>query len=97
MIAHVVTFNWRVDVAREDVDRVLAAHRELALTTHDVCELHFGPGLGLLQSSADYAVVVIAEDVEGLRGYLDHPDHVALVRDLTSQMLERRNAVQIAW
>jgi hypothetical protein len=97
MIAHVVTFNWRDGVTEDEVAEVYAAHRALADTVQGIRELHFGPGLEILSSSANYAVVVIADDVEGLRAYLDHPDHVALVGDHTSRMLARRNAVQIDW
>jgi hypothetical protein len=97
VIAHVVVFTWKDSVTEEDVAVVYEAHRALAETVDGLVAFHFGPNLGVAPSTADYAVVIVVEDADALRGYLDHPDHVALVEQHTSRMLAHRGSSQISW
>lgn len=96
MIMHVVTFTFRPDASQ---DQIRALNRELATLPSKIPALrsyHFGSDLRLRDGNADFAVAAVVDDAEGVRGYLDHPDHVKLVNEFVKPIVATRNAVQIA-
>jgi hypothetical protein len=96
MIMHVVIFTWRPDTPEE---QVRALTKELATLPSKIPTLrsyNFGPDLRLRDGKADFAVVAVVDDAEGLHSYLDHPDHVELVKNFVHPIVATRNAVDIA-
>ncbi|WP_390623973.1 Dabb family protein [Fodinicola feengrottensis] len=46
--------------------------------------------------NADFAVVAVLADEEGVRAYLDHPEHVRVVETRVKPIVATRSAVQMA-
>jgi hypothetical protein len=96
MIMHTVSFTWRPEATD---DQVRALTKELATMPSKIPALrsyHFGPDLRLRDGNADFAVVAVVADEAGVRGYLDHPDHVHLVETFVKPIVATRSAAQIA-
>ncbi|WP_163504908.1 Dabb family protein [Fodinicola acaciae] len=96
MIMHVVTFTWRPDASE---DQIRALTKELATLPSKIPALrsyHFGPDLRLRDGNADFAVAAVVDDADGVRGYLEHPAHVELVKNFVQPIVAGRNAVQMA-
>ena len=96
MILHVVTFVWKRDITTSEVDRLHEALGRLPQLIAQLVRYEHGRDLGLKQGNADYAICAVVRSAEDLALYLDHPEHVRVVRELTSQMFASRQAVQLA-
>ena len=94
MINHIVTFTWKDGVTDADVAAVSEQLRSLPDRVEALEGYAFGPDLGLTDGNGDFAVVATVAGVDGLRAYLEHPDHVPVGARLRD-MAERRIAVQI--
>jgi Stress responsive A/B Barrel Domain len=95
VIKHIVVFKWREDVAAADLAAVIADLRELPSAIDALESYLVAPDLGLTEGTGDLAIVATVASVEALRGYLDHPQHVAVATRLRS-MAASRAAVQVS-
>ena len=95
MIMHLVTFNWRPDVTNDDVVAVIEGLSSLPAQIPELLSYRFGPDLGLREGNADFAVAAVVESPETLPGYLDHPEHARIVKELIAPLIATRQAVQI--
>lgn len=94
MIVHTVTFRWHQGVTAAQVDEFTAALSALPSQIPVLASYRFGPDLGLREANADYAVVAVVRNEDDVSTYLDHPAHVAVIRQYTQTMAASRSAVQ---
>jgi hypothetical protein len=94
MIAHLVIWTWKPDVTPERVDALVRALRDLTAGLPSLIRYECGPALGIRQG-ADFGVLAITEDAEGLESYLDQPAHKDLVATVLTPMAQTRTAIQL--
>jgi hypothetical protein len=95
MIAHLVTFTWRDDVALDDTVGLADQLGAMAAGIPEVLFYRAGPNLHLRPNGADFAVLAIVADQAGLDAYLDAPAHVEAVATGITPNLGTRQAVQL--
>ena len=86
MIAHIILFTPRSDLADSDRQRVLEGLQAAAVDIPSVRRLRVGrrvvhgrPGYEqAMRDNFEYAVIVEFDDVDGLTSYLSHPSHKAI-------------------
>jgi hypothetical protein len=100
MIAHVILFEPKADMAPADRQNVLDALASAAAGIPSVRGLRVGrrvrhgrPGYEqMMQQDFEYAVIAEFDDVAGLTAYLAHPKHRAIGEHFT-----RSSAVALAY
>ena len=94
MICHVVLLDWNeacTDAAVQEVTDGLAA---LPGRIPQIRSYHFGPDLQVNDRNADYVLVANFENEADFRTYVDHPAHVALMKNLTGPILASFSSAQ---
>ncbi len=92
---HLVTFTWRPDVTNDDVVAVIEGLTSLPAQIPELLSYSFGPDLGLREGNADFAVAAALDSPESLPAYLDHPEHVRILKEFIAPLVASRQAVQI--
>lgn len=92
---HLVTFTWRPDVTNDDVVAVIEGLTSLPAQIPELLTYSFGPDLGLREGNADFAVAAVLDSPESLPAYLDHPEHVRILKEFIAPLIASRQAVQI--
>jgi hypothetical protein len=82
VIDHLVFLAAREDASKEDLDDLISSLRNLKGTIPGVVDLSAGENFSQRSGGYTHGVFVRFEDVEGLQGYLKHPDHLAVVEKL---------------
>ena len=84
MIKHIGLMKFRPEAPPEEVASVLGAIADFVRTIDGLLEVKVGPGLGLPAMARGYThgFVMSFRDAVSLRGYLAHPDHLAVVHRL---------------
>lgn len=82
MIDHLVFFTVRDDISEEAVEDLLASLRDLKNTVPGVVDLSAGEDFSGRSGGYTHALFVRFEDRDGLQGYMQHPDHQAVVEKL---------------
>lgn len=95
VIMHLVTFTWRPGVTNDDVVAVIEALTSLPEQIPELLSYNFGPDLGLREGNADFAVAAVVESPETLPAYLDHPEHLRIIKEFIAPLIAIRQAVQI--
>ena len=94
MIKHVVLLNWKEDTADSAIEAVDNAFAKLRKDIPQIKSYEFGRDASLYRGNADYALVAVFENEEDLKAYVSHPDHLALLKDVTGPILESFQSVQ---
>lgn len=89
MIDHLVFFAVRDDTTQEDVEDLLNAIRDLKNTVPGVVDLSAGEDFSGRSGGYTHAFFVRFESREGLQGYMQHPDHLAIVEKLEERTTGR--------
>ena len=92
---HLVTFTWQDGVSAEQVEALNGELGALPALIPELRAYHYGPDLGLRSGNGDYGVCAAADTEAGILAYLDHPEHLRIVRDVITPMRDQRLAVQI--
>lgn len=92
---HLVTFSWRAEVTNDDVLAVIEGLSSLPDQIPELLSYNFGPDLGLREGNSDFAVAAVLDTPETLAGYLDHPEHVRIIKEFIGPLIATRQAVQI--
>jgi hypothetical protein len=82
MIDHLVFLAVREDASPEDVEDLIASIRGLKETVPGVVDLTVGEDFTGRSGGYTHGIFVRFESVEDLRGYMKHPDHLAVVEKL---------------
>lgn len=89
MVDHLVFFAVRVDVSEEDVEDLLGSIRALKEGVSSVVDLTAGKDFSGRSGEYTHALFARFEDREGLREYMEHPDHLAVVEKLEERTTGR--------
>lgn len=94
---HIVTFQWRTDIAvhRDEIAAVAEALRGLAARLDGVEDYRCGSDAGLSPGAYDFAVVGTFENRESFIGYRDHPEHQRILNEMILPILGDRTVVQL--
>ena len=95
MILHLACFDFVDGTTADDVASLEAALREMAGTLPQLRFYRCGQNLRLRPGGADFGVVAIVDDAEGLAAYLDGDAHRAVQERLLARMTAGRHAVQL--
>ena len=82
MIDHLVFLAVREDASPEDVEDLISSLRRLKDTVPGVVDLSVGENFSERSGGYTHGIFVRFENVEGLQGYLKHPDHLSVVEKL---------------
>jgi Stress responsive A/B Barrel Domain len=94
-LLHSIGFTWRSGVTDEDVDRFDAALRQYASRARGLHLFICGENVGTIEGNADYGIVALFESKEAFERYRQHPDHIALVKETLSELVQSRTGIQI--
>lgn len=94
MFRHVVMFNWTDDVDDAQVATVSAALDSLPGKIDVLRDYRHGPDVGISDGNFDYVLVADVDNAEDFATYRDHPDHVAVIKQVFAGKVAQRAAVQ---
>jgi len=77
MVRHIVLLKWKPDTSPEQVQASAEGFAGMRDSIDVVRSMYFGPDLGLMDGTFDYAMVADFDSVEDWHAYRDHPDHIA--------------------
>jgi hypothetical protein len=82
MLQHVVVARFKVDTSQQERSEIVAGLRALPGKIAEI--RHFEVGLDMLHAerSYDFALVSAFDDLEALKRYQAHPEHVPLAQRL---------------
>jgi Stress responsive A/B Barrel Domain len=78
------------------VEALTAALEKMASGIPEIRGYRCGANLRLRPSPPDFAVAAVVDDENGLRAYLDAPEHARVYAEHLDAMVESRQAAQIA-
>jgi hypothetical protein len=78
VIDHLVFLAAREDASPEDIEDLISSLRRLKDTVPGVVDLTVGENFSKRSGGYTHGLFVRFEDVEDLREYLKHPDHLAV-------------------
>ncbi|MEJ5347710.1 MAG: Dabb family protein [Desulfosoma sp.] len=90
MIKHVVVMKFKPGVGEEDITRLEQGLDRLPGTIPEILSYDFGRDIVRSQRSYDFALVSSFQDMEALKRYQAHPEHMKvleLVRSLCDQII----------
>ena len=90
MIKHVVCLKFRPGTGETEIEGLTKALGALPAKIPEIRSFEFGPDILRTERSFDYALVATYEDLEALKRYQAHPDHLpvlAKVREITEKVL----------
>ncbi len=82
MIDHLVFLAVKEDASHEDIEDLISSIRGLRDTVPGVVDLTVGENFSERSGGYTHGIFVRFESVEGLQGYMKHPDHLAVVEKL---------------
>ena len=82
MIDHLVFLAVEEDASQEDIEDLTSSIRGLRDTVPGVVDLTVGENFSERSGGYTHGIFVRFESVEGLQGYMKHPDHLAVVEKL---------------
>ena len=94
MIRHVVLLHWKDNTDPQAIDAVSAAFAKLPGLIAQIRNYQFGPDLGIYQGNADYILVADFDNEADLKAYVTHPDHNALMQDVTAPIMASFSSAQ---
>ncbi len=82
MIDHLVFLAVREDASPEDVEDLISSIRGLKASVPTVVDLTVGENFSKRSGGYTHGIFVRFDDREGLKVYMEHPDHLAVVEKL---------------
>ena len=95
-VAHLSQLHWKPGATADEIERVGAGLATLPDRLPGLLYYAFGSDLGLRDDNADYAVIGVFADIEAYHTYSTHPEHVRILREMITPILESRSAAQFA-
>lgn len=89
MVDHIVLFAVREDISREDADDLLRSLGALKSSVPGVADLSVGEDFSGRAGGYTHGLFVRFHDRDALQGYMDHPDHRAVVEKLEERTTGR--------
>ncbi len=94
MFRHVVMFSWTDDVDEAHITAVSAALDTLPGKIDVLREYRHGPDVGISDGNFDYVLVADLDNADDFATYRDHPEHVAVIKQVFAGRIDQRAAVQ---
>jgi antibiotic biosynthesis monooxygenase (ABM) superfamily enzyme len=82
MIDHLVFLAAKDDASPEDIEELMSSMRGLKDTVPGVVDLSIGENFSPRSGGYTHGLFVRFETADDLQGYLEHPDHQAVVEKL---------------
>ena len=82
MIDHLVFLSARDDASEEDIEDLISSIRNLKDTVPGVIDLSAGENFSPRSGGYTHGLFVRFETADDLQGYIEHPDHQAVVEKL---------------
>jgi hypothetical protein len=82
MVDHLVFFAVRDDASQEEVDDLVSSIRGLREDVSSTVDLSVGEDFSGRSGGYTHGIFVRFEDAAGLREYMEHPAHLAVVEKL---------------
>jgi len=95
-VAHLSQLHWKPGATADEIERVGAGLATLPGRLPGLLYYAFGSDLGLRDDNADYAVIGVFADLDAYHTYSTHPEHVRILREMITPILESRSAAQFA-
>lgn len=89
MVDHIVLFTVREGVSREDADDLLRSLGALKSSVPGVVDLSVGENFSERAGGYTHGLFVRLRDRDALQGYMEHPDHRAVVGKLEERTTGR--------
>jgi hypothetical protein len=93
-LRHVAMFRFASGTTEDRVKALADGLDRLPAAVGTMLDYRHGRDLGINDGAYDYAVVGDFADVDAFLAYRDHPDHLALRRDLVEPIVAERHQVQ---
>lgn len=93
-VRHAVLFRFVDGVTGEQVAALGEGLAGLPSRIAEIRDYRFGPDLGLVSTTWDYAVVADFDTAEDYATYRDHPEHRTVITELVEPVAAERIAVQ---
>jgi hypothetical protein len=94
VIRHVSVLTFAADTDTAHVEAITTALGRLPERIPQLRDYRVGADLGIDDGNAHFVVVAVFDDEAGYRTYRDHPEHVAVARELILPVLVGRSAAQ---
>ncbi len=82
MVVHIALFRWKKGTAPATIDKILDDIRVLKGKVPGVQSISSGENYSKWSEGYTHAVVVFANNQSALDGYRNHPDHLAVNRQI---------------
>ena len=82
MVDHLVFFAVREDASQEEVEDLVSSIRSLGEEVPSTVDLSVGEDFSRRSGGYTHALFARFEDASGLRQYMEHPAHLAVVEKL---------------
>jgi hypothetical protein len=80
MVRHIVLIKWKPETNAEQIQAFADGFASLRESISVVRGMYYGPDLGLMDGTFDYAMVADFDSAEDWHTYRDHPDHIAFAQ-----------------
>jgi len=90
MIKHIVFMKFKTGVTDKDIDELEKALGRLPGRIPEIKEYQFGRDIVHSERSFDFALISAFEDLDALKRYQPHPDHVPVlnkVKEISEKIL----------
>ena len=94
MIRHVLVLRWVPGVTPDQAEKAARALNALPEVIPALREMRAGTDIGVRDTSWDFALVALFDDVAGFRSYLDHPEHLRVSQEYLTPIIAERASVQ---
>lgn len=94
MIRHVVLLHWKPNTSAEAIAAVTDAFTTLSTLIPDIRSYQFGPDLAIYDSNADYVVVADFDNEADFKAYVVHPEHTALMKEVSVPIMASFSSAQ---
>ena len=92
---HIALFRWQAGTTDEQIAGVTGALEALAETLDGVKSYACGPGLGLSETSYDYAVIAAFDDRAAWDAYMANAEHDRIRSELILPIVTERAGIQL--
>lgn len=83
MLRQITLIKFRDSVSAADIDAVGSGFGEISGIVDGIRRFEYGPDLGLMDGTYDYALVIDFDSEADWKAYLEHPQHVDFAQRFT--------------
>ena len=84
MLNHIVLFKFKASVEETDIQTIEDLLDDLTNKIVEIHQYEFGRNVTQSKRSYDFALVALFANPESLQRYIEHPDHLAVLRKMSN-------------